>query len=77
MKTYQLDSNETDKLFLGGESIQCPAVLPVADMPKPGERLVILLSNGKKYMGEIRDFDHTISGGHAQGKLRIIRYPKQ
>lgn len=77
MKTYQLDNKETDKLFLAGENVQCPAVMVVTDMPKPGERLVILLSNGKKYMGEIIDFDHSIKGDHAEGQLRVIRYIKK
>ena len=77
MKTYRLDNKETDKLFLAGESVHCPAVTLVTEIPNPGERLVILLSNGKKYMGEIIAFDHSIEGIHAQGQLRIVRYVKK
>jgi hypothetical protein len=77
MKTYQLENKDADERFLKGESIQCPAVMPVTGLLNPGDRLVILLSNGKKYMGEITNFDHTIKGNHAEGSLQIIRYPRK
>lgn len=70
-----------DELFLKGEPVVCKAVLTTADhsagVLEIGERIVILLSTGKKYMGEVQSFDFRNNGKFVEGKLEIVRYPKQ
>ena len=37
------------------------------------ERIVIILSNGKKYMGKVVSFNYTLHGEVVEGQLEIIR----
>jgi len=80
MNLYQLENKTVDEQFLKGEHIFCDAVLPVenhlAGALKAGARIVVLLSTGKKYMGEVYGFEYQIRNKHAEGKVEITRYPK-
>lgn len=80
MNAYKLDDRTMDKSFLSGDPIWCDVVLPIADqnsaMLEKGQKIVVLLSTGKKYMGEVVNFDFMRLNKHIKGKLEIIRYPK-
>jgi hypothetical protein len=78
MNAYQLENKTMDALFLDGKAVTCPAVIDQKEtgVLKEGMRLVILLSNGKKYMGEVTRYTYSVQKGHAVGALEIIRYPR-
>jgi hypothetical protein len=77
MHFYKLDNKLEDEKFLQGSSMQCPAIIPKEEFFsgkfKEGERIVVILSNGKKYMGRIIKFSGSVSKGLAQGHLEIMR----
>jgi hypothetical protein len=77
MHFYKLDNKLEDEKFLNGSSVQCPAIIPeeefVSGKFKEDERIVVMLSNGKKYMGHIIKFSGNVNDGLAQGHLEIIR----
>lgn len=75
MKAYQLDDKGMDEQFLEGKPLRCPAVVAEAELAalKNGGKILILLSNGKKYMGHVLDFTYTIKDGRAGGFLEIVR----
>jgi hypothetical protein len=77
MNTYQLDDKTMDLDFLSGKPVKCKAVIREQDTAQlgTGRRIVVLLSNGKKYMGEITDFTCQIRQGYAEGVLTLIRFP--
>lgn len=77
MHYYKLDNPHMDEKFLNGSSVQCPAIIPAEEFLSgkfnEGERLVVMLSNGKKYMDKIIKFSGTVKNGLAQGQFEIIR----
>jgi hypothetical protein len=79
MNTYQLDDKATDQEFLDGKTVRCKATVKESDSAAltNGSRIVVLLSNGKKYMGEIVSFTYTVKKGHADGTMELIRFPRQ
>jgi hypothetical protein len=78
MNTYQLDDKVMDQKFLSGETVKCKAVIreQETDQYKAGTRIVVLLSTGKKYMGEVTDFTWQLQRGYAEGMLTLIRFPR-
>ena len=76
MQSYKLDNKKMDEDFLSGKSVWCHAVVPDHTTLKEGEKLVVLLSNGKKYLGRIGKFNYKLEKGFASGKLEIHRTPK-
>lgn len=78
MNAYKLDDAAMDQAFLQGEIVFCQAVVREAEAInlKNGERIVVMLSNAKKYMGEVLSFTSKIRNGNAEGKLEIIRFPR-
>lgn len=80
MNAYKLDDKEMDKCFLKGDPVICKAVITLSDHAsgalKAGEKIVVLLSTGKKYMGEIQNFNFINSNKYLEGRLEIVRYPK-
>jgi hypothetical protein len=78
MNTYQLDDKTMDDQFLSGKPVACPAVVPAKQTEhiQQGQRIVVLLSNGKKYMGEVLVHRYSVRNGVAEGVLEIIRYPR-
>jgi hypothetical protein len=79
MNAYQLDDKIMDQEFLAGKPVQCKVVVkePESARMTAGVRMVVMLSNGKKYMGEIVSFTYTVKKGHADGLLELIRFPRQ
>lgn len=81
MNFYQLENKNIDANFLSGKPVLCDAVITVSDyssgMLKAGERIVVLLSSGKKFMGEINSSTFKMRGNLAEGKLEIVRYAKK
>jgi len=77
MNYYTLDNKAMDKDFLNGKSIHCSAALPLTEFIhgriKEGERIVIKLSNGRKYMGSVVSFRHTIKNDVVEGELEIVK----
>lgn len=77
MNAIELTSKPMDNLFLEGETVSCDAVIPVPDLNKgvlnEGQKIVVLLSNRKKYMAKISSFSYEIVEGYAQGKLYLKR----
>ena len=75
MNVIKLPSKTIDNLFLEGETIACDAVIPVKDLNKgivnEGQKIVVLLTNRKKYMAKVSAFSYTIVNDYAQGKLYL------
>ena len=79
MNIYRLDSKQLGEAFLKGEEVLCEAAVAYKDLSSgimaEGEKIVIALSNGKKYMGRVKGFEYTLINEVAVGKLKVIRYP--
>jgi hypothetical protein len=67
-----------DADFLAGKTILCNVTLRQADLPtiKEGDAIVVLLSNGKKYLGTLGKFHFTITNEIASGNLEIQKSRK-
>ena len=77
MKSYKFKDKDQDQNFLAGNPVKDSAVFLKTDF-KDGiinndERIVIILSNGKKYMGKVVSFNYTLHGEVVEGQLEIIR----
>ena len=77
MNSYKLKDKDQDQNFLAGNPVKDGAVFLKTEF-KDGvinndERIVIILSNGKKYMGKVVSFNYTSKGDVIEGKLEIIR----
>lgn len=63
--------------FLNGKTIYCKAALSLTEFIqgriKEGEKIVIKLSNGRKYMGSVVSFRHTIKNNIVEGELEILK----
>jgi hypothetical protein len=79
--SYQLENKSMDVAFLEGKPVLCDAVIPVSEYERGlltvGERIVVLLSTGKKYMAEVISFAYRERGSLLEGKLEIMRYFKK
>jgi hypothetical protein len=75
MNLYQLESKEMDVNFLRGETVKCNAALKdeLLKNIKPGDKIVVQLSNRSKYMGVIKSLDFTTRNGMATGSFGISR----
>lgn len=60
MNYYKLDNKSADENFLKGDVIQCKAVISAmeysSDLIKEGDKIVVMLSTGQKYLGYIFNF---------------------
>lgn len=80
MNFYKLDNKSTDDNFLNGKTIQCRAILSVQDyntgVVGAGDKIVIMLSNGKKYMGKVSKaaLYPSKDGKNVEGILEIIKH---
>jgi hypothetical protein len=77
LNSYKLKDKGQDQNFLAGNPVIDSAVFLKTEF-KDGvinndERIVIILSNGKKYMGKVVSFNYTPKGEVIEGKLEIIR----
>ena len=79
MNYYRIDSKVQDSDFIQGKSVFCSAALTEAEYSTgklaEGSKIVILLSNGAKYMGKVLHFDHTLQKGIITGTLELRRDP--
>lgn len=77
MDYYKLDNSDMDEKFLKGNSVTCSAVISKEDFLagklREGSAIVIMLSNGKKYKGQIEKFTYTTFKGYASGQLVLVR----
>ncbi|HEX5169467.1 MAG TPA: hypothetical protein VFW11_09850 [Cyclobacteriaceae bacterium] len=77
MHFYKLENKEIDRMFLEGSPVSCKAVVPEKDYItgklEEGTLLVIILSNGKKYKGQIAEFICRVHDGVAEGELKVLR----
>jgi len=77
MNYYQLETKEQDADFIDGKTIICEAVMTDGKFKTnplhEGNKLVIRLSNGAKYMGTILRFNHAVKNGMISGVLEIKR----
>lgn len=79
MNFYKLDNRSTDDNFLKGNTIQVNAVISMQDykagLVKAGDRIVVMLSNGKKYMGNVVTVEFSARDNkNVEGILEIIKY---
>ena len=77
LNSYKLKDKDQDQNFLAGNPVKGSAVFLKTEF-KDGsinnnERIVIILSNGKKYMGKVVSFNYTPKGEVIEGQLEIIR----
>jgi hypothetical protein len=77
LNSYKLKDKDQDQNFLAGNPVKDCAVFLKTEF-KDGvinndERIVIILSNGKKYMGKVVSFIYTPKGEVIEGQLEIIR----
>ena len=77
MNSIQLDDRNMDERFLNGDIVICDTVLPAGKHMEaklqPGCRIVVQLSNRKKFMAEIKNFSFAMEGSYIVGKLELIR----
>jgi hypothetical protein len=77
MDYYKLDNSDMDEKFLKGDPVNCSAVIREEDFLvgklHKGSPIVIMLSNGKKYMGQVEKFTYQTFKGCASGQLVVLR----
>ena len=77
MNSYKLKDKDQDQNFLTGNPVKGSAVFLKTEF-KDGiinndDRIVIILSNGKKYMGKVVSFKYTAKGEVIEGQLEITK----
>ena len=77
MNSYKLKDKDQDQNFLAGNFVKGSAVFLKTEF-KEGiinndGRIVIILSNGKKYMGKVVSFNYTAKGEVIEGQLEITK----
>ncbi|HET9434586.1 MAG TPA: hypothetical protein VFO37_12555 [Chitinophagaceae bacterium] len=77
MNAYKLNDKSEDQNFLSGNPVKGTAVFLKSefnpDLIKVDGRIVILLSNGKKYMGRVTRFNYASKGGIIEGEVDIVK----
>lgn len=75
MHVYQLGDKYTDQEFLKGEIVSGKAVLSERETspPQPGESILVLLSNGKKYKGTVTNVSLFVLNEYQIGEIEFIR----
>jgi hypothetical protein len=77
LHSHKLKDKDQDQNFLTGNPVKDSAVFLKTEF-KDGiinidDRIVIILSNGKKYMGKVVSFNHTAKGEVIEGQLEITK----
>jgi len=76
LNSYKLNDRDEDQNFLAGNPVNGTAVFlkseSVNDIIK-NEKIVIVLSNGKKYMGKVVNFTYASKGEVIEGRLEIVK----
>ena len=77
MNAYKLNDKVEDQNFLSGNPVKGTAVFLKtdfkSDLIKINGRIVILLSNGKKYMGKVIHFNYVSKGELIEGEVDIVK----
>ena len=77
MNAYKLSNKSEDQDLLSGSPVKGTAVFLKsefkADLIKINGRIVILLSNGKKYMGKVTHFNYVSKGEMIEGEVEIVK----
>jgi hypothetical protein len=75
MHIYQLDDKNTDQDFLSGKIVSGKAVLSTSagDPPQPGEAIMVILSNGKKYKGTVTKVSLFVLREYRIGEIEFIK----
>ena len=77
VNSYKLNDKSQDQNFLSGIPVKGTAVFLKSefksDLIKINTRIVILLSNGKKYMGKITHFAYISKGKIIEGEVEIVK----
>ena len=77
MNSYKLNDTSEDQNFLSGNPVKGTAVFLKSefnpDLIKINGRIVILLSNGKKYMGKVTNFNYVTKGGIIEGEVEVVK----
>ena len=77
MNAYKLNDKSEDQNFLSGNPVKGTAVFLKSefksDLMKINGRIVIMLSNGKKYMGKVTHFNYVSKGEIIEGEVEVIK----
>lgn len=76
MNSYKLNDKDEDQNFLAGNSVKGTAVFLKNEFENDiikNERIVIILSNGKKYMGRVVNFTYAPKGEVIEGLLEVVK----
>ena len=76
MNSYKLNDKDEDQNFLAGNIVKGAAVFLKSEFTNDiikNERMVIVLSNGKKYMGKVVNFTYAPKGEVIEGRLEIVK----
>ena len=77
LNSYKLKDKDQDQNFLAGNFVKGSAVFLKTEFKdgiiKNDERIVIILSNGKKYMGKVVSFNYIAKGEVIEGQLEITK----
>lgn len=78
MRLYKLDSITVDRDFLGNKAVECKAFFTVNEFQKnpltTGDRIVVSLSNGKKYSAYLLAIEKNRKGNVYESKLVLQRF---
>ena len=76
MNSYKLNDKAEDQNFLAGNPVKGTAVFLADEFKNDiavNERIVVVLSNGKKYMGKVVAFTYTPKGKLIEGHLELVK----
>jgi hypothetical protein len=76
LNSYKLNDKDEDQNFLAGNPVKGTAVVHKDEFKNDiikDERIVIILSNGKKYMGKVVNFSYAAKGEAIAGRLEIVK----
>lgn len=77
VNSYKLDNKDQDQNFLAGKPVKGKALFLASDYKddsiKVDGRIVIVLSNGRKYMGKVTRFTFVSKGEIIEGEVEIIK----
>lgn len=77
MNAYKLNDKSEDQNFLSGNPVKGTAVFLKSqfnpEIIKINGRIVVMLSNGKKYMGKVTKFNYVPNGEIIEGEVEMIK----
>jgi hypothetical protein len=76
LNSYKLNDKDEDQNFLAGNPVKGTAVFLTNEFKNDivvNEKIVVVLSNGKKYMGKVMKFTYTPKGKVIEGYLEVVK----